>query len=38
VAVSMYKLQGEFIDATDELAKAAIKFAKEEEANDTLIA
>jgi len=38
VAVSMYKLQGEFIDATDELAKAAIRFAKEEEANDTLIA
>ncbi len=38
VAVSMYKLQGEFIDATDELAKAAIKFAKEEEANDILIA
>jgi len=38
VAVSMYKLQGEFIDATDELAKAAIKFAKEEEANTTLIA
>jgi len=38
VAVSMYKLQGEFIDATDELAKADIKFAKEEEANDTLIA
>ena len=38
VAVSMYKLQGEFIDATDELAKAVIKFAKEEEANDTLIA
>lgn len=38
VAVSMYKLQGEFIDATDELAKAAVKFAKEEEANDTLIA
>lgn len=38
VAVSMYKLQGKFIDATDELAKAAIKFAKEEEANDTLIA
>lgn len=38
VAVSMYKLQGDFIDATDELAKAAIKFAKEEEANDTLIA
>ena len=38
VAVSMYKLHGEFIDATDELAKAAIKFAKEEEANDTLIA
>ena len=38
VAVSMYKLQGEFIDATDELAKAAIMFAKEEEANDTLIA
>ena len=38
VAVSMYKLQGEFIDATDELAKAAIKFAKEEEVNTTLIA
>ena len=38
VAVSMYKLQGEFIDATDELAKAAIKFAKEEEANTTMIA
>ena len=38
VAVAMYKLQGRFIDSTDELAKAAIKFAKEEVTNDTLIA
>ena len=38
LAAAMYKLQGNFIDSTDELAKAAIKFAKEENANDTLIA
>lgn len=29
VAVAMYNLQGNFIDATEELAKAAVKLAKE---------
>lgn len=38
VAVSMYGLQGNFIDSTDELAKAAVKFAKEEITDDVLIA
>ena len=28
VAVSMYNLQGDFIDSTEELAKAAVKYAK----------
>ena len=38
VAVAMYNLQGCFIDATEELARAAVRFAKEEAAKDTLIA
>lgn len=38
VAVAMYGLQGTFIDSTDELAKAAVKFAKAETADDILIA
>lgn len=30
VAVSMYGLEGVFVDSTDELARAAVKFAREE--------
>lgn len=38
VAVAMYGLEGNFIDSTDELAKAAVKFAKQTESDDILIA
>ena len=38
VAVSMYGLEGTFIDSTDELAKAAVKFAKAEISDGTMIA
>ncbi|SHK38312.1 aspartate racemase [Selenomonas ruminantium] len=38
VAVSMYGLEGTFIDPTDELAKAAVRFAREETTDDVLIA
>ncbi|MBP3780857.1 MAG: aspartate/glutamate racemase family protein, partial [Selenomonas sp.] len=30
VAVAMYDLQGTFIDSTEELAKAAVKYAQSE--------
>ncbi|MBR1697712.1 MAG: aspartate/glutamate racemase family protein, partial [Anaerovibrio sp.] len=30
VAVTMYKLEGVFVDSTDELAKAAVKFAQKD--------
>lgn len=38
VAVAMYGLEGKFIDSTAELAKAAVKFAKEETRDTVLIA
>ena len=38
IAVTMFGLDGNFIDATDELARVAIKFAKTETFNDTMIA
>jgi aspartate racemase len=38
LAVAMYGLQGNFIDSTDELAKAAVRFARADISDNILIA